>query len=126
MQILYQLDLRGETDRDAVHEGLGDGPDPPSVAEEAWSLAWSAWTGRADADAAVGAVAQDWPVHRQPPVDRAILRLAHHEMTAGLVHPRIAVNEAIELAKAYGSEHSGPFINGVLDRLLKDLPAPMG
>lgn len=127
MQVLYQIDLRGEADRDAIRESLDEGPDDAAIAAEAFDLAWAAWDGRAAADAAVSILAEDWPTHRQPPVDRAILRLAHHEIAADRVPAKIAINEAVELAKTYGGEHSPAFINGVLDKLVRgDSTAPAG
>lgn len=123
MQVLYQIDLRGEADRDAIRESLDDGPDDAAIAAEAFELAWAAWAGRAAADAAVSALADEWPTHRQPPVDRAILRLAHHEMATDRVPLKIAINEAVELAKTFGGEHSPAFVNGVLDKLARsDIP----
>ena len=70
------------------------------------------------------ALAPDWPTHRQPPVDRAILRLAYYEMTSGHAPVKVAINEAVELAKQFGSEQSPPFINGVLDKLARAINAP--
>ena len=57
--------------------------------------------------------------HRQPPVDRAILRLAHHEIVTGIVPAKIAINEAVDLAKTFGAENSPSFVNGVLDKMAK-------
>ena len=62
-----------------------------------------------------------WPAPRQPAVDRAILRLAYHEMTTVGVSPKVVVNEAIELAKRYSTERSPAFVNGVLDKVLKSI-----
>jgi N utilization substance protein B len=121
MQVLYQIDLRGEADGEAIRESLADGPDNAATAAEAYTLAWDAWAARAAADAAVSAVADEWPTHRQPPVDRAILRLAHYEMVAGRSQIKIAINEAIELAKTFGSDQSAAFINGVLDKLARTI-----
>ncbi len=67
------------------------------------------------------ALTPDWPTHRQPPVDRAILRLAHHEMVSGHAPVKVAINEGVELAKRYADKESPAFINGVLDKLAKRL-----
>ncbi|MEM6553600.1 MAG: transcription antitermination factor NusB [Planctomycetota bacterium] len=82
-------------------------------------LALAAWANRDTADAAFTSLAPDWPANRQPPVDRAILRLAHYEITTGRVADNIAINEAIELAKTFADEPSPPFINGLLDKIAK-------
>jgi len=121
MQILYQVDLRGESHIPEIRAGLIDGFDGPDVQESAFVLAQTAWDARAEADAAIEELAPQWPTHRQPPVDRAILRLAWHEMSTGLAPVKVAINEAIELAKQFGSENSAAFINGVLDKLARPL-----
>jgi N utilization substance protein B len=76
---------------------------------------------RAAADAEFLELAPEWPTNRLAAVDRAILRLAHFEMTSGRTPPKIAVNEAVELAKHYSTEKSPAFINGLLDKVLKRL-----
>ncbi|MDF2723076.1 MAG: nusB [Paenibacillus sp.] len=63
-----------------------------------------------------------WKVDRLSKVDRQILRLAAYELLIGTeTPPKVVVNEAIELAKRFGSEESGKFVNGVLGKLIKEL-----
>lgn len=132
MQVLYQIDLRGEDDLALIHEGLADGPATPQVSEPAFALAIGAWESRRDADAAIRDAAPEWPTHRQPPVDRAILRLAYHEVATGYAPAAVVINEAVELAKEFSAEQSAGFINAVLDKIAKKLgpitprPAPGG
>ena len=124
MQVLYQLDataIGGTPDRQALLDGLDDEFDKLTVREQGVDWALAAWAGHESADRQVEAHSPDWPTHRQPPVDRAILRLAHYEMTSGLTPPKVAINEAVELAKQYGSEQSAAFVNGILDKLAKGL-----
>ncbi|MHB1842687.1 MAG: transcription antitermination factor NusB, partial [Sulfobacillus sp.] len=73
---------------------------------------------QAQADQIIGQLAKDWSIERMPPIDRNILRLAIWEMVSGL-SPAVAINEAVELAKAYGAEDSPAFINGVLAGYLR-------
>lgn len=122
-QVLYQLDARGESDAQDILNGL-QGAEEYSAAERkrAFDLAASAYQDRAKADEVMTALAPTWPVHRQAPVDRAILRLAHFEMTSGETSPKIAINEAIELAKAFSTEKSPGFVNALLDKVMKQLP----
>ena len=54
------------------------------------------------------------------PTDRSALRLGAYEIIYADTPPQVAINEAIELAKRFGTESSGAFVNGVLDRLIKD------
>lgn len=122
MQLLYRMDLAGEADRQSLLEELDEEERAaPSQRVQAVDLALEAWRRRADADAAVAQLAPDWPTHRQPPIDRALLRLAYHEIASGRTPAKVAINEAVELAKRYASEHSPAFINGVLDKVAKRL-----
>ena len=69
--------------------------------------------------------ADNWRLERMPPVDRNILRLAVYEMLHERDTPKLVVlDEAIELAKKFGSEQSGRFVNGLLDGLLKQHTFP--
>jgi transcription antitermination protein NusB len=119
MQVLYQLDVTDTTDRQALLDGLDADFDKLAVREQGVDLALLAWAGHKEADGKVEALSPEWPTHRQPPVDRAILRLAYHEITAGVTPPKVAINEAIELAKQYAGEQSPAFVNGILDKLAK-------
>lgn len=123
MQVLYQLDLRGEADAPMIREGLAEGPDAGETAEAGFTLALAAWKGHGPADEMATELAPQWPTHRQPPVDRAILRLAHHEMVTGRSPAKVAINEAVELAKEFCSQQSPAFVNGVLDKMAKRLDA---
>ncbi|MBY0311822.1 MAG: transcription antitermination factor NusB [Phycisphaerales bacterium] len=125
-QILYQLDARGggSGEGEAILAGFADDEDESTKYTEgerkkALLLASAAYADRAAADAFMTEQAPTWPAHRQAAVDRAILRLAHHEMISGKTHPKIAVNEAVELAKTFSTEKSPSFINGLLDKTLK-------
>lgn len=122
---LYQLDAQTEPDLAAVRAALQEsreGHDSPLTdkdREKALALALSAFETRAESDREVLALSPGWPPHRQPAVDRAIIRLAWYEMTSGTTGPKIAVNEAVELAKEFSTDRSPAFINGVLDKVLK-------
>ena len=121
MQVLYQMDVTTQRDRQTIIDGLDDKFDNPRVREQGTDLAMAAWAGHEVADTKVAELAPEWPTHRQPPVDRAILRLAYHEITSGHAPVKVAINEAIELAKQYASEQTPAFVNGVLDKLAKTL-----
>ena len=135
MQVLYQLDVNTPKHNpghaptvlpsaDELAEGLDEEHDSPATRKKAAELALVAWQEHEQADEKVAALSPDWPTHRQPPVDRAILRLAYFEMKSGHAPVKVAINEAVELAKQFGSEQSPPFINGVLDKLAKNLNEP--
>jgi transcription antitermination protein NusB len=61
---------------------------------------------------------KNWKITRMASTDRVILRIASFEILENVVPNKVILNEAIELAKKYGTEHSGAFVNGVLDAVL--------
>jgi len=77
----------------------------------------------AEIDKIITKTAPEWPLDQITVIDRNILRLGIYElMFAKEVPPKVAINEAVELGKAFGGESSGKFINGVLGTLYKQLP----
>src|ERR687888_2259653 len=70
-------------------------------------------------DAVIGEAAPQWPLAQMAGVDKAVLRVAVFELLFGRrVPPKVAINEAIDIAKTYGGEGSGRFVNGVLGHVL--------
>lgn len=125
-QTLFQLDARGGSlaDAQSIRDTLeGIEELTPEQRQEAFDLAAAAFESRAAADKEFHDLAPAWPAHRQPAVDRAILRLAHYEMSSGKSHPKVAVNEAVELAKEFSTDRSPAFVNGLLDKVLKRILA---
>ena len=131
-QALFQIDARAGQDLDQVRASLMSEGEGFSSDETDRAMEWAtgAYAGRAAADKEFEALAPTWPAHRLAAVDRAILRLAHFEMTTGRTAPKVAVNEAIELAKHFSTDRSPAFVNGLLDKVLKrvlagsaDIPA---
>ncbi|MBC7835614.1 MAG: transcription antitermination factor NusB [Phycisphaerales bacterium] len=119
-QALFQFDARGPSDEADVWQSLESVDDFTSKERRAaFDLAKAAFADRKKADTVMVELAPTWPVHRQAAVDRAILRLAHYEMTSGKAPPKVVVNEAVELAKAFSTKKSPAFINGLLDKVLK-------
>ncbi len=76
----------------------------------------------AEVDAILGEAAEHWPLERLAATDRSVLRAAVAELLSRPGTPaRVVLDEAIEIAKRFGSEASGGFVNGVLDRIAKRL-----
>ena len=78
-------------------------------------------------DEIIEKAAPDWPIEKIAIVDRNVLRLGLYELVFGdreQVPPKVAINEAIELAKSYGGENSGRFINGVLGAIYREMGEP--
>ena len=121
LQVLYQLDARDGEASGAVDLADPAGQIDAEARDKAQSLARGAYAMRERADALTGELAPGWPATRQPAVDRALLRLAYYEMASGVTPPKIAINEAVELAKTYSTDKSAAFINGVLDKMMRRL-----
>ncbi|MEM0983098.1 MAG: transcription antitermination factor NusB [Planctomycetota bacterium] len=131
--VLYQLDARAEDDPADVIADVTESAEEmdaedwpfteespefrPAEREKAGRIALDAHASRDDADAEFETLAPEWPARRQPAVDRAILRLARHEIVAGLVPPGVAIDEAVELAKTFSTENSPAFVNGLLAKV---------
>lgn len=119
LQMLYQHELSGATVEEmaARFEDLEQAP--PAAREFAVALVRGVIAHRDEIDRFVGEQAEHWRLERMATVDRNILRLAIYEL---LFHPdtppAVVIDEAVELAKRFGSEQSGPFVNGVLDGFL--------
>lgn len=82
---------------------------------------------QADLDLVIAKAAPEWPLERIAPVDRNVLRLGLFELLFAdrdKVPAKVAINEAIELAKSFGGENSGRFVNGVLGAVYKELGEP--
>ncbi len=71
-------------------------------------------------DKVIQAAAPSWPTDKLNKIDLAILRLAVYELEEGSTPPKVVIDEAVELAKEYGSESSSSFVNGVLGTIYKD------
>ncbi|MBR3365858.1 transcription antitermination factor NusB [Candidatus Saccharibacteria bacterium] len=74
-------------------------------------------------DEALQPIAPEWPISSIAAIDRNVLRIGYYELefSGNTVPPKVAINEAVELAKAFGSDNSSKFINGVLGTALKNL-----
>lgn len=76
---------------------------------------------QADIDAIIGPAAPEWPVEQIAKIDKIILRIGVYElMIKREVPPKVAINEAVELAKTFGGENSSKFINGVLGTIYRN------
>ena len=80
-----------------------------------------------DLDTIITKAAPDWPLDKIAPVDRTVLRIGLYELLfsdRGEVPAKVAINEAIELAKSFGGDSSGKFVNGVLGSVYKEIGEP--
>jgi len=131
---LYQLEARRNEDLELIRATLDDTDaleeegfsfaDPRSALtdaerERAFETARAAYEHRAGADEELGALSTEWRIERMAAIDRAILRLAHYEITRSGARPRASVHEAVELAKQFSTKESPAFVNALLDKVLR-------
>ena len=94
---------------------------------DAREFAWQLYTGtlsvRDEIDEQLQSVADNWRVSRMALTDRNVLRMGAYEMTRMGTPAAIVLDECIEIAKAYGSEKSAEFVNGILDKLVPQVVA---
>ena len=123
LTFLYQWDVRGEEVLPEMDEILVRDRRVPEVADYVRLLVRGVVADSRDIDRMLSDAAEHWSLHRMALVDRNILRMAVWEMRRqdGDVPPKVAINEAIELAKRFSTEQSGAFVNGVLDRIRRTL-----
>ncbi len=119
VQALYQLDVSASDLDDALARFWKSfEPVEREVRELAEELVRGVAAHRREVDEAIEAASQNWRLDRMAKVDRNVLRLAVHELLHRPDVPvKVVIDEAIELGKKYGSESSGAFVNGVLDRV---------
>lgn len=108
---------------DLVRQFIDDSDEQPSALTAAHQLLTDAFTHRADCDELLARHAKHWDLSRLALVDRNILRLAVSELRGGLTPPKVAITEAIHLAREFSTSESARFVNGVLDAVMKELQA---
>lgn len=132
LQVLYQWDIEQHDDQKGSahikeHSLVKEGKDPfleqiiQGVLDHCQEI-----------DHLIDRYSENWRLDRITPIDRTILRMAIFELLfCEDIPPKVTLNEAVDLGKRYGSEHSGSFINGILDRILNEVvkepirPVPM-
>lgn len=122
LQILFEVDLTDHVLGDVVRRYAEDATLDEAIWQHAERLVGGVDADRDAIDAEIAAAAPNFPVDQLPAVDRNILRVAIYELRHEPGVPfKAAINEAIELAKLYGGEKSGRFVNGVLGTVARRL-----
>jgi N utilization substance protein B len=115
LQTLYEADTTGHDAQGILSRLLEDAAVTDEIAAFARELVTDTISNRQYIDEIIAKVAAAWPLDQMAPVDRNILRLAIWEILLSDATPlRAAINEAVELAKVFGSDNSARFVNGVL------------
>lgn len=121
LQILYQIEITQDPWEKAVSVYWENVPADPEVIEFANQLVQGAIQFRDQIDQRIKQCTDNWEITRMAAVDRNILRLASYELLhTSEIPPKVAINEAVELAKKYGDTDSSKFVNGILDRIHKE------
>ena len=120
----YQADVTGdpvERCLQAILEDLEEEADP-EARSFAGTLVSTLASHQSEIDGVVSRIAKNWSLSRMAATDRSIIRIAAAELLYHVEVPvRVTLDEAIEIAKKYGMETSGAFVNGILDRLAHDV-----
>ena len=129
LQSLFEWDFYNKKPSlsDIVKRNIDEFAPDFSERDFAMKLAEGVETNIAKLDEVIAASAPEWPVEKLPIVDRNVLRIGLHELLHSdrkEVPPRVAINEAIEVAKTYGGLNSGRFINGVMGTVYREIGEP--
>ena len=119
LQALYEADLTSHVPLLVLERRIEETSLSAPAEAFARKLVGGALENREGFDKIISELAPSWPIDQMSPVDKNILRIALYEMTVGGATPsKVAINEAVELAKAFGSGSSPRFVNGVLGSVM--------
>ncbi len=127
LQTLYEWDFHEnkETDLESVIErNVGEFSKKNKEKDFIIELVKGVFLYKKEIDEVITAAAPEWPLDKITTIDRNVLRLGLYELIYGKkeeVPPKVAINEAIELAKRFGGSSSGKFVNGILGTIFKEL-----
>jgi N utilization substance protein B len=128
LQVLYEVDLTDHDPEEAMARAFAEHETvTPDVVEHVRSLVRGVGLHRDELDPVIAGAAPARDLAEQAAIERNVLRLAAYELlNVPSVPPKVAINEGVELAKRFGGENSGRFINGVLRTILEENPRPDG
>ncbi|MBN2216814.1 MAG: transcription antitermination factor NusB [Pirellulales bacterium] len=120
LQVLYQDDLHPRSNPALTDQWIGQRlADGEAAAEFARELIAGVRRHRAEIDRAIAGAAANWSLDRMAATDRAVLRIGAYEILHAGIPAAVAIDEAIELARRFGTAQSASFVNGVLDALVQ-------
>lgn len=118
LQVLYEVDIANHLPGDVFKARLEESPLAEDLSEFARKIIFGVLPLAQNLDTLIAKYAPEWPLDQIAAIDRNILRIALWELAASNETPvKVAINEAVELAKSYGSDSAPRFINGVLGSL---------
>ncbi|GAB4499553.1 MAG: transcription antitermination factor NusB [Anaerolineales bacterium] len=120
LQVLYETDLSTHLPGDVLKTRLEETTLPHDLAEFARGIIFGVLPMREVLDRVIAKYAPEWPLDQIAAIDRNILRMACWEFAVSRETPvKVAINEAVELAKLFGSDSTARFVNGVLGTLVE-------
>jgi transcription antitermination factor NusB len=118
LQLLYKGELNPEAPATLFSAFWEENPAPDEVREYTERVVSGTLQHLSEIDSVISKYAEHWELHRMAVVDRNILRLSTYELLyLEEIPPKVAINEAVNIAKKYSQEDSGKFVNGILDRI---------
>jgi len=124
LQILFEDDVNPRASVADMKSFVNGRLNSPELEEFCMSLILGVRRNQVELDAQLSQIADNWSVARMAATDRNVLRLGAYEILYTDTPDRAAINEAVELAKRFGSAQSAQFVNGILDKFLhRDKPA---
>ena len=125
VQLLFQLDLNPRDNLDAVFGafwGVHTGRKDPTTRKFTEDLTRGVREHLAEIDATIKRCAEHWDIKRMGVIERNVMRLSIYEMLHRPdIPPAVSINEAVDIAKYFSIAESGKFVNGILDRIRKDI-----
>jgi N utilization substance protein B len=124
---MYEVDISGHNADEVLARMRAQGTVVEETLDYLTMLIQGVRVNQGEIDDHIGAAAPAFPVAQLAPIDRSVLRIAIFELLHGPNVPaKVAINEAVELAKRFGGDNSGRFVNGVLGTVYRELEAPSG
>jgi N utilization substance protein B len=118
LQVLYEIDMVNHPPAEVLHERLEEAPLADDLADFAREIVFGVLPLTHELDQIIAKYAPEWPLDQIAAIDRNILRVSCWEFAVRRETPvKVAINEAVELAKMYGSDSAPRFVNGVLGSL---------
>jgi transcription antitermination protein NusB len=120
LQMLFQVDLNPDVGGQTVRQQIAERLDDAELRDLAWRLFAGTMEWRGMLDERIQSVAENWTLARMAPTDRNVLRLGAFEILQTDTPYQVVIDEAVDLARKFGTAQSPQFVNGILDRLIPD------
>jgi N utilization substance protein B len=118
LQVLFEEDVNPGRAAEEIRKFVSGRLQSPDLAEFCLTLILGVQRNKGEVDSMLTGAAQNWALDRMAATDRNVLRLGAYEILYSDTPHKVAINEAVELAKRFGSAQSAAFVNGILDRFV--------